>query len=185
MSPLIANEVALAIGAAVALLLALSLLWRIGAWLVPQSVSLNFDRGLPIGSSAPPVAAQTSDYDVDLGFGGAQRTFLVFALTECKPCQELLSVAHRHPATRSMRLVYLTDRFQEEAYPREWEVYRYVDQTFTRRIWDVQVSPYFYVIDEAGQIVDKGLANRPEHLDRLMGLMPPHLQAARVTFDGA
>lgn len=185
MSPLTANDVALGIGIVVLGLLALALLWRIGAWLVPQSVSLNFDRGLPIGSSAPPVAAQTSDYDVDLGFGGAQRTFLVFGVTGCKPCDELLSIGRKHPATRSMRLVYLTDAFQEEAYPREWEVYRYVDETLARGIWDVQVSPYFYVIDEAGRILDKGLANRPEHLDRLMGLLPSELQTTWLTLDSA
>lgn len=155
-------------------LLALALLWRLGSWLVSPSEALNEDEGLPLGSEAPQVAAHLGGQDYHLSFAG-QTSFVVFGLDGCAPCRDLLGVAVRHPATGYMRLVYLSDAESVDIEPQlksRWEVYRLHDPDAAPRQWRAPVSPYFHVVDEAGRIRAKGVASKPEHLDRLLTLRP-------------
>lgn len=155
-------------------MLGLGLLWRLGSWHVDQSEALNEDEGLPIGSEAPQVACHARDQEFHLTLVG-RISFVAMGTFGCRPCTELLSVAAQHPATAYMRLVYLSDTDQVEIDPQiaaVWELYRFHDEEAARRQWRAPVSPYFHVVDEHGRVRAKGVANRPEHLDRLLSLQP-------------
>jgi hypothetical protein len=169
-----ANITALWLAWAFATILALGLLWRIGSWQIHPAETLTFDEGLPIGSPAEQLAAYTGDHEIHLSFDGGP-VFLVFGNGPCEPCKQLLRSAAVHPATRHMRLVSLSDDDELDV-PletlRHWESYRFHDETQARKHWRAPVSPYFHVIDEFGRIAAKGIANRPEHLDRLLQLAP-------------
>jgi hypothetical protein len=154
-------------------LLALALLWRIGALRIGLSDRLIEQEGLPIGFEAPQVAGYQGEREVHLSIVGAT-TFLVFGVRDCRPCDELLSIVPNHPATRYMRLVYLSDHDQVDVEPQiaaAWEVYR-LHNPAARSQWHAPVSPYFHVINENGRVIAKGVANKPEHLDRLLSLFP-------------
>jgi hypothetical protein len=154
--------------------LALALLWRVVNWEKPKAALLNEDEGLPIGSFAKTIAAHAEDYELDVTFKDAP-AFLVFGTSDCKPCGELLHAASRHPATRNLRKVYVSDTGEldlDTDHAMAWESYRYDDEYFARAAWRTPVSPYFYLLDEFGRIAAKGLANRPEHLDRLLKIPP-------------
>lgn len=154
--------------------LALALLWRVVTWEKPKVAILNEDEGLPIGSFAKTIAAHAADHELDVTFGDAP-AFLVFGTSDCKPCAELLHVASRHPATRNLRKVYVSDTGEldlDTDYAGAWESYRFDSEQLARSTWRTPVSPYFYVLDEYGRIAAKGLANRPQHLDRLLEIPP-------------
>lgn len=156
--------------------LALSLLWRVSHWRSPKAMTLNEDYGLAVGSQALEVAAHAGSQDFHLTFGG-QHTFLVFGAHGCEPCHELLANAAVHPATRPMRLVYVADGEDVDVEPQvgvRWEIYRFHGEERARRQWRAPASPYFHVIDGDGRIAAKGIANRLEHLDRLLDVGPSH-----------
>jgi hypothetical protein len=74
-----------------------------------------------------------------------------------------------------MRLVYVGDSEDLHLEPHilaRWEVYRFHDERATRERWRAPVSPYFHVVDAAGYVLAKGVANKPDHLDRLLSLRP-------------
>ena len=170
-----ANIVALAALTGLTAILAAALLWRVSQWNVHPAEALTYDEGRAIGSIATEVAAYADEHEVHLSFGGLP-TFLVFGNRGCAPCLQLLEAASSHPATRQMRLVSLSDSDESDLAPdlvSRWELYRYHDEEAQRRNWRAPVSPYFHVIDAAGRIVDKGVANRPGHLDRLLEFSPP------------
>lgn len=180
--PWTANVIALLCGAAVVWVLALALLWRLGAWQVGQAESLIEDEGLALGSEAHQVAAHSRDDEFHLSFVG-RTSFVAFGAHGCEPCRELLTVAAQHPATSHMRLVYLNDVDDIDVDPEiagRWEVYRLHDDQAARRQWRAPVSPYFHVIDEEGRVRAKGVANRPDHLDRLLTLRPAGFAGAPV-----
>jgi len=163
--------------------LALALLWRLGSWHVGPAEALIEDEGLSVGDTAPEIAAHLGDRARHLTFGG-ETTFVAFGLHGCEPCRDLVNAAASHPATSYMRLVYLSDvdKIDVESQIRSrWEIYRFDNASYVRRQWRAPVSPYFHVVDEAGCIVAKGVANRPEHLDRLLGLGPPGLTTSVPT----
>jgi hypothetical protein len=170
-----ANAVGIFLLTVIASLFALALLYRVGTWTVRPIVSLTFDEGLRIGSPAPQVAATDSKgHEIHLSFGGSD-TFLVFGNSICEPCSGLLQAAPAHPATRLMRLCYISDTASPELAPEiasRWEAYRFHDEDSARKTWRAPVSPYFHVIDANGRIAEKGVANAPDHLDRLLELGP-------------
>jgi hypothetical protein len=168
-------------------ILSLALLWRLAAWRVRPAAALIEDEGLLVGSEAPQVAAHRGDQDAHLGFVG-RTSFVVFGQQPCEPCNQLLEVAAWHPATRHMRLVYLSDSDDvlgvEPQVKARWEMYRLHDSQAARAQWRAPVNPYFHVVDEDGRILAKGVANRAEHLDRLLSLRPPGI-ARGVTVHGS
>jgi hypothetical protein len=173
-----ANIIALAAFTGLTALLAAALLWRVTQWSVHPAETLTYDEGLAIGSVAHEVAAYSEGQQIHLSFGG-RMTLLVFASRGCAPCQQLLEAASTHPATRGMRLVSVSDSDDIELDPdlaSRWEHYRFHDEQRQRRNWSAPVSPYFHVIDAHGRIVEKGVANRPGHLDRLLELSPPRVR---------
>ncbi len=181
-APWVANTIALFVGAAAVWTFALALLWRIGSWHVSQTEALIEEEGLPVGSEALQVAAHARGDEFHLDFLG-RTSFVVFGLSECAPCTDLLVIATQHPATSHMRLVYLSDSERIDIDPDvafHWEVYRLHDGDAARRQWRAPVSPYFHVIDESNRIQAKGVANKPDHLDRLLALRPTSLS---TTFD--
>lgn len=190
MSAWFANALALFLGLSVVVMLALALLWQVGSWQLPRAATLTLDEGLRIGATALEVAGYTDDgTEVHLSFAGPL-TFLVFGTQGCRPCEQLLEAAGKHPATRPMRKVYVWDGRSATLDPDvldRWEVYRFHNEEQARKHWRAPVSPYFHVIDEAGRIADKGVANQAQHLDRLLqlkpGLLRPHLITAN-TFSG-
>ena len=160
-------------------MLALGLLWRLGSWLVDQSEALNEDEGLAVGSEAPQVACHAGEQEFHLTLVG-RTAFVAMGTFGCQPCSDLLTAAARHPASAHMRLIYLSDTDQVEVDPQVavfWETYRFHDEDAARRQWRAPVSPYFHVVDEHGRVRAKGVASRPEHLDRLLSLQP-------AVFDG-
>ena len=170
-----ANIVALAVLLVLTAFLAGALLWRVAQWQVHPAETLTFDEGLAIGSAAPELASYAGEQELHLSFGGVP-TFLVFGNAECEPCHQLLEAATTHPATRHMRLVSVFDTDEADLAPdfaSRWELYRYHDEQAQRRNWRAPVSPYFHVIDAAGRVVAKGVANRSGHLDRLLEFAPP------------
>jgi hypothetical protein len=179
MTPWVANAAGLAFAAGGTTLAALALLWRIGSWQVHPAALLTLDEGLAIGARAPELAGAIAEQDVHLTWGG-RLTFLVFGTRGCKPCEELLQIAPRHPATRHMRLVYMADHLDDPllATHGRWERYVFHDEMFQRKAWRAPVSPYFHVIGTNGRIVAKGLANDDRHLDRLLELLPPEISPA-------
>jgi hypothetical protein len=174
----VANSVAIAVLAFTAGALCLALLWRVALWRTRPVDQLMQDEGLPIGSPAPQVACYRGGQDMHLDFLGTF-TLVVFGTDDCRPCGELIEVAARHPATRGMRLVYLSGSgaitAPDDARSR-WEAYRFHDETSARSMWRAPVSPYYHLIDHAGRILAKGVANKPEHLDHLLAIGPPSLQ---------
>lgn len=104
----IANTAALFVATLVIGILALALLWRIGSWRIPPAASLILDEGLPLGASAPQIAAFRGNAAYHLSFGGTT-TLLVFGTHFCEPCKDLVAAASRHPATRRVRKVYVGD----------------------------------------------------------------------------
>lgn len=172
MEPWVANALGLMLGAAVVGIAALALLWRVGSWHLHPAAILTFDEGLALGAKAPELAGATSIADAHIRWGG-RLTFLVFGIRGCKPCDQLLQIAPRHPATRHMRLVYLTDDRSDPVLDEtRWEIYEYHDQESQRRSWRAPVSPYFHVIGTNGRVAAKGVANSESHLDRLLKLLP-------------
>jgi|SRR3954469_10561557 hypothetical protein len=188
MAPWVANAIALAALAAITLAGGLALLWRVGSWHLSPAASLTFDEGLRIGTEAPEVACLAMDgADLHISFGG-ETTFVVFGNQGCRPCGALLHAAMRHPATRSMRLVYLTDAGVEDLEPEileAWSTYRYHDEESARESWRAPVSPYFFVVNDGGLIVEKGVASSAEHLDRLLHLRPGYKPRAANPREGA
>jgi hypothetical protein len=170
----VANVVAMAVAIVAIAWLAVALLWRIGSWFVHPAETLISDYGLQIGSRAPEIACHWRTSDRHLSFVG-RMAFVVFGRTDCEPCRSLVRLASVHPATRSMRLVYVGDSedmdLEPELYDR-WESYRFHDERRARIQWRAPVSPYFHVIDHAGRIAAKGVASEASHLDRLMTLTP-------------
>jgi hypothetical protein len=178
----VANTLALALSSLVVLVTALALLWRVGAWRMSPAASLNLDEGLTVGTQAPELAAIGAGQEVHLSFIGSD-TFIAFGVDGCAPCRDLIEVAARHPATRHMRRVYVTDNDIPVAGDAldHWEIYRFIDEKTARRQWRAPVSPYFHLVDAEGRIVDKGLGSKPEHLDRLLFLKPPSVRARPST----
>lgn len=173
-----ANVIALSLTLAGTAALALALLWRVTTWQTHAADQLTNFEGLSIGSLTKPLSAHTGREDAEVMFGD-KVTFLVFATSNCKPCGELLRVVVTHPATRHMRKVVVSDDDRLQI-PQElgclWESYRFHDEERSRADWRAPVSPYFYVIDEFSRILAKGVANRSEHLDRLLDLPPTSLK---------
>lgn len=159
--------------------LAGSLLWRVNLWKMPAIEQLHTVEGLSIGRKAPDIAATNGTEEYHLTF---QRkwTFLVFGSEHCAPCKDLLRVALDHPATRGMRFVYLASvgegpHTADEASlscrtGQSWEFYNFHDETHVRKQWRAPVSPYYHVINPSGRVVAKGVASKPAHLDRLLGI---------------
>jgi hypothetical protein len=156
----------------------IGLLWRVGAWLVSPAETLTVDEGLKIGTAAPQVACYSVAGDeMHLDFE-VRTSFVVFGTYGCVPCEQLLRAASWHPATRSIRRVYIADERVGDLDPAildEWEVFTFFDETATREMWRAPVSPYFHLVDPRGRISAKGVASRPDHLDRLLTLAPPTL----------
>ncbi len=185
MSPWLANEFGLALLFILLVLASLALYWRVGSWGISPAASLTFDEGLRIGSKAPNLVGSAETYDIDISWGGGRLSFVVFGKDGCRPCGELLAAAPAHPATRHMRLLYMTDELRQDIdFSGAWEIYRYHDETRQRALWRAPVSPYFHVIDPGGRIAEKGVANAPEHLDRLLALLPPAISPS-VSFSTA
>jgi hypothetical protein len=164
------NVLTISILAFIEMWLGISLFWHVSQWRAPRAGILIEDYGLPIGSKALEIAALTGQRDVHLSFLG-RFTFLVFGAADCSPCKDLLRVASTHPATRTMRLVFVADTDQLPIHPdatRSWEIYRFHDEDLARKVWAAPVSPYFHVIDPEGRIAAKGIADKHPHLDRLL-----------------
>jgi hypothetical protein len=180
MEAAVVNVVALLILTLFISFLAVSLLWRVSLWFMPPVERLMTTEGLPIGGSAPEIAAHSGPGEYHLSFRGVW-TFLVFGSRDCEPCQDLLRVASSHPATRMMRLVYVGDSQEVEVdcnQNQSWETYRFHDEALSREQWLAPVNPYFHVIDPRGRIAAKGIGNKHAHLDRLFGLAPHGLSAS-------
>ncbi len=177
-----ANVVALALAFFAEGALALALLWRVGSWQMHAAELLTVDEGLRLGSPAKELAGYVGDQEIHIGFG-QKPAFLVFASTGCKPCTELLEVATTHPATRATRLVVFSDDEELEIPPHlasHWESYRFHDEKSARVMWRAPVSPYFHLVDQFGRVAAKGVANRPDHLDRLLALPPASVQISTL-----
>ena len=173
----LANIFALAVAYCLIGWLAISLYWRLSRWNVGKAQRLAEDDGLTIGSRAREIACTSRGQDRHLSFRDVY-TLVVFGGHECPPCQELISVAARHPATRGMRLVYISDTDSTALPPSisaRWEHYQFHDEPSTRFQWRAPVSPYFHVIDPAGSVIAKGVANKMGHLDRLLDIAPRQL----------
>lgn len=168
------NVIALSLLCVLVGCLTLALLWRVVTWEKPRADILNQDEGVPVGSFAKPLAAHAGEMERDITFGDVP-AFLVFGTSDCRPCSELLFVASRHPATRGLRKIYVSDTGEldlDTDFAVAWESYRFDSEEAARAAWRTPVSPYFYLLDEFGRVAAKGLANRPEHLDRLLEIPP-------------
>jgi hypothetical protein len=169
-----ANVIALTVVIVGLVWLSVALLWRVGSWSVHPAETLISDYGLQIGAEAPEIACHWRSSERHLSFVGSM-SFVVFGRLDCEPCQRLLRIASTHPATRSMRLVYVGDSEEMELEPElheRWEAYRFHNEHRSRVQWRSPVSPYFHVIDHAGRVAAKGVASEPSHLDRLMSVTP-------------
>lgn len=178
-----ANAVALALFSVGIAALTWGLLWRVVTWRTPAAEQLVNDEGLQIGSFAKPLTGHRGDDDIEVTFDG-QQAFLVFGTSDCEPCKDLLRVASSHPATHQMRLVVMSDDETLDLPPEvaaRWESYRFHAEQFAREAWKVPVSPYFHLMDEFGRVAAKGLANRPEHLDRLLELPPTPVRISTLS----
>lgn len=176
-----ANAVSLFLVYGALLWLGFGLLWRVGSWQLSQTYLLNVTEGLRIGAEAPEIAGYADGQDMHLSFEGGE-TFVVFGTNGCEPCAQLLEAAARHPATRHLRRVYVSDSDHVAGDPellRSWETYRFHDEQLTRKAWRAPVSPYFHLVDADGRVVMKGVANHPQHLDRLLTLRPPGVRSLR------
>lgn len=157
--------------------LAVSALWRVSGWSDRSAHSLSYRYGLPLGAVAPQVAAYKNDQEQHLSFLG-RPTLLVFGAVGCVPCEELINAAANHPAMRPCRLVYLSATSDPPAglppfISERWEFCRFHDEGHARERWQAPVSPYFHLINDAGRIIAKGVANQGAHLDRLLSIPPP------------
>jgi hypothetical protein len=177
------NAVALALFCCLIGALALALLWRVVTWETHPAELLTMDEGLPIGTFAKPLTAHLGEKEIEVTFGDVP-AFLVFGSSDCRPCTELLRAASRHPATRHLRLIAISDSEAldlDTDYATAWESYRFEGEQTARAVWRAHVSPYFYLLDEFGRIAAKGLANRPDHLDRLLELPPTPVRISTLS----
>lgn len=177
-----ANAVALAVAFLAEAALAFALLWRVGSWHMHAAELLTVDEGLRIGSPAKELAGYLGDEEIHVGFG-QMPAFVVFGTTDCKPCGELLEVATTHPATRATRLVVFSDDEKLTIPPHlasHWESYRFHNERSARVTWRAPVSPYFHLIDQFGRVAAKGVANRPDHLDRLLSFPPATVEISTL-----
>lgn len=161
----------------------LAMMWRVGSWRMSPAASLIHDEGLPIGSRASEIAAHRGADEFHLTFG-FKRTFLVFGAASCVPCKDLMVAAATHPATRDLRLVLVSDSVDLDIpgpFRESWEIYSFDDERLAREQWRARVSPYFYLIDEDGTIMDKGIGSHADHLDRLLALPPKYLGFAHMS----
>lgn len=177
------NTLALGVGTLAMFAFALAMFWRVGSWRISSLHTLSLDHGLAEGTEAPEIAAHRGETDIHLSFGG-QPSFILFGSSQCQPCLELLAAASTHPATRPMRLIYLAESEDVDVDPdrlSRWEVYRFHDELRSRTTWRAPVSPYFHVIDSNNRVIAKGVANKTDHLDRLLELAP---ESARNSTQG-
>lgn len=184
---MLANSIALLLILMALLFLGIALLWRIGSWGISTADLLNTDYGLPIGGTGHQLAAYRGTQDWHLSFVDAV-SFIVFGARDCDPCKSLLVAATHHPATRSMRLVYIGDSEEVDLPPdivSRWETYRFHAETQTRMAWNAPVSPFYHVVNAVGAIVAKGTASQPVHLDYLLTLPPAHTPAPELLSLGA
>ncbi len=178
-----ANMLGLGVSALILAAFVLAMMWRVGSWRVSPAASLIHDEGLPIGSRASEIAAHRGADEFHLTFG-FKRTFLVFGAASCLPCKDLMVAAATHPATRDLRLVLVADSVDLDIpgpFRESWEIYSFDDERLAREQWRARVSPYFYLIDEDGTIMDKGIGSHADHLDRLLALPPKYLGFAHMS----
>lgn len=160
----------------VVLLLTLAQLWHVGGWSIRPAASLNLDHGLRVGQLAPELAVRVGDDLTHVVFTQGETVLLAMGAADCKPCERLVSVAARHPATRRMRRIFVTDNLDgpavSEGREAGWEVMAFAEEEHARRVWRAAVSPYVHVIGPDGRVLAKGIANASEHLDRLLSIPP-------------
>lgn len=131
---------------------------------------LTHGEGLRIGAEAPDIAVYAGAQEMHISFEGRE-AFVAFGTKGCEPCGQLVAAAAAHPATRNLRRIYISDADGVEGdadVVGSWELYRFHDEAAARKVWRAPVSPYFHLIDSDRRIVAKGVANRVEHLDRLL-----------------
>jgi hypothetical protein len=177
MAPWVANWFGLFLALTTVVWLALALLWRFGSWKTSNVELLTHTEGLRIGAEAPDIAGYVGEQEMHVSLEGRE-TFVVFGTEGCEPCVQLLAAAAVHPATRSVRKIYFSDgALDDPELVNSWEIYRFHDENAARRAWRAPVSPYFHLVDAGRRVVAKGVANRPEHLDRLLAIPPPAMRS--------
>jgi methylamine dehydrogenase accessory protein MauD len=131
--------------------------------------------GLRAAAKAPPFAALgESGKTVNFDPVGDKATFLIFGTPDCRVCQDLVPaleefVAHRSSVLRAV-LVFRTASEDPTA-----TIDRYGSATTTLAVgssdvvsrYKVRVTPFGYLIDQAGIIRAKGLVNGHNHLHAL------------------
>jgi hypothetical protein len=124
-----------------------------------RAVHATLAEGLPLGRQAPPWSIETSAGDVVTSESVAgRRHLLVFADPDCRACDELLPELARASGDRVVPPAVIVGRGDAAAIPPSWrsatvgvEHDRDVSDAF-----EVDVSPFLFVVDEGGAIVSSG-----------------------------
>lgn len=123
------------------------------------SIAEPLDEGLPIGGRAPPWSITTPEGDtVTAASISGRRHLLVFADPDCRACDDLVPEVARASADGALPPAVIVGRGDRAAIPASWrastvgvEHDRDVSEAFR-----VDVSPYVFVVDGDGAIVNSG-----------------------------
>ncbi len=136
--------------------------------------------GLQVGSSAPEgLGLRVEDEDTSWSWnvdGAARGTFVLMADPDCRLCADLIprlnGVAEKWLGT--VRLIVLDsdkaarpDWSRELPWPRAW-MYAVDTSGEMQKRFDVQATPFGFLVDGKGTVVEKGLVNAPSHIDSMI-----------------
>jgi hypothetical protein len=124
-----------------------------------RSDPVSFAEGLPIGGQAPAWSITTADGDVVTSRSVAGRRHLVlFADADCLACEDVVPEVVRAAERGALPQAVIVGRGDPSSLPSSWrsvsagvERGREVSEAF-----DVDVSPYVFVVDDGGGVVARG-----------------------------
>jgi len=130
---------------------------------------------LAVGSPAPEFTlTDTEGRAVSLADFAGQRLLLVFASPHCPACREMYPHLKAFSENRpDIRVVMVSKGTAEE----NWRLVEEQGFGFPVLLWEDEVAseyrvpgtPFFYMVDGEGVIVNEGFAGSPEQLEALVG----------------
>jgi hypothetical protein len=132
---------------------------------------VSLGEGLPLGRQAPAWTITTPEGEtVTAASVEGRRHLLVFADPDCRACDELVPEVARASAGGALPATVIVGRGDASAIPAAWRsstvgVERGTDVSDA---FNVDVSPYVFVVDDAGAVVASGGARRLRDVEHLV-----------------
>lgn len=143
---------------------------------------LPSDYGIAIGSAAPEFESEdimTKTQIASQDYRG-RKFMIAFVQPECRPCDELLkglsAASAREISELNLLLVISGDAKRNQELAQRFglsNVTALADDGTISANFQVDPVPFVFLIDEAGQVIAKGLANRIEELQMSANVLVP------------